>query len=79
MLRIITILLFSSISIASISQTDHSPQLSAWRSEFSKQEFVAANFNTIINFTLNANSIPCHEITILPTNCFKKKNKPKCN
>jgi hypothetical protein len=73
MLRIITILLFSFISIVSISQTDHLPQLHAWRSEFHKQEFVATSFGTIINFTLNANSIPCHETTILSTDCLKKK------
>ena len=75
MLRIISILLFSFISIVS-------------KSEFSKREFVAANFNTIISLTLNANSIPGfakinvlvkHEITNIPTDCFKEKNKSKCN
>ena len=73
MLRIITILLFSFISIVSISQTDHLPQLHAWRSEIHKQEFVVPNFGTIINFAINANRIACHEITILYTDSLKKK------
>ena len=73
MLLIITIVLFSFVSIVSISQTDYSSQFSASKSEFPKGGFVAANLNTIISFTLNANSIPCHEITILSTDCLKKK------
>ena len=86
MLRIITILLFSFTSIASISQTDYSPQLSAWKSEFSKQEFIVTSYNTILRFTLNANpksgfaiTLVRHEITNISTDCFKEKNKPKCN
>ncbi len=88
MLRITAILLFSFTSIASISQTDYSPQLSAWKSEFSKQEFIVTSYNTIIRFTLNANSKPSfgkinvlvkHEITNIPSDCFKEKNKSKCN
>ena len=86
MLRIITILLFSFTSIASISQTDYSPQLSAWKSEFSKQEFIVTSYNTILRFTLNANpksgfaiNLVRHEITNISTDCFKEKNRPKCN
>ena len=88
MLRIITILLFFFTSIVSISQTDYSPQFSAWKSEFSKQEFIVTSYNTIIRFTLNANSKPSfgkinvlvkHEITNIPSDCFKEKNKSKCN
>ena len=88
MLRIIAILLFSFTSIASISQTDYSPQLSAWKYEFSKQEFIVTSYNTILRFTLNANPKPGfvkinvlvrHEITNISTDCFKEKNKPKCN
>ena len=58
MIRIITIVLFSFISIVSFSQTDHSSQLSASKSKFPKQEFVAASYNTIISFTLNADIKP---------------------
>jgi len=86
MLLIITIVLFSFVSIVSISQTDYSSQFSASKSEFSKRGFVAANLNTIISFTLNANSIPCFakinvlvsRKLLLSTNCFKK-NKSLCN
>jgi len=88
MLLIITIVLFSFVSIVSISQTDYSSQFSASKSEFSKRGFVAAHLNTIISFTLNANSTPGfakinvlvkHEITNIPSDCFKEKNKSKCN
>jgi hypothetical protein len=81
MLRIITILLFSFIPIASISQTDHSPQLSVWKSEFSKQELVVPNYNTISSFTLNADpkasdakaNVLVDMNPYYATNCFKKK------
>jgi hypothetical protein len=76
MLLIITILVFSFISIVSISQTGHLPQLSAWRSEFHEQEFVPANYNTVINFTLNVNSIPSLKLLFCPAIVLTKKNKP---
>ena len=86
MLLIITIVLFSFVSIVSISQTDYSSQFSASKSGFSKRGFIAANLNTIINFTLNANSTPgfakinvlVSRELLLSTNCFKK-NKSLCN
>jgi len=80
MIRIITVVLFSLISIVSFSQTDYTSQLSLWKSKFPEEEFVAARYNTIIRFTLNANPKPRfakvnvlvrHEITIVPTKDFK--------
>jgi hypothetical protein len=80
MIRIITIVLFSFISIISFSQTDYTSQLSAWKSKFPDEEFVAASYKTIINFTLNANPKPGfakvnvlvrNEITIVPTKISK--------
>ncbi len=58
MFRAISIGLFSIVAISSFSQTDYSSQLSAWKSKFPEEEFVAANYNTIISFTLNANPKP---------------------
>ena len=78
--RIVTILIFSFLSITSFSQTDFSSQLSAWKSKFPEEEYVAASFNTIISFTLNANPKPGFakvnvlvrdEITLVPTKDFK--------
>ena len=80
MIRIITTVLFIFISIVSFSQTDYTSQLSTWKSKFPEEEFVAANYNTIISFTLNANPKPGfakvnvlvrHEITIVPVKDFK--------
>ena len=53
MIRIITIVLFSFISIVSFSQTDHSSQFHIWKSIFYEREFAAEGHNPIINFTLN--------------------------
>jgi len=53
MLRIISILLISCISIFSFSQTDHSSQFHIWKSIFYEREFAAEGHNPIINFTLN--------------------------
>jgi len=58
MIRAITIILFSTFSISSFSQTDYSSQLSSWKTKFPEEEFVAVNYNTIISFTLNANPKP---------------------
>src|SRR6185369_1518876 len=80
MIRIITVVLFSLISIVSFSQTDYTSQLSLWKSKFPEEEFVATRYNTIIRFTLNANPKPGfakvnvlvrNEITIVPTKDFK--------
>ncbi len=82
MICIITIVLFSFISFDSLSQADHSSQLSAWKSEFPEQEFVASSYNTIIRFTLNADPKPGFaninvlgrpEITFVPPIVLRKK------
>jgi len=46
------------ITIVYFSQTDNLLQFSASKAEFPKKEFVSANYNTITNFALNANSKP---------------------
>jgi len=83
MIRAITIILFSTFSISSFSQTDYSSQLSSWKTKFPEEEFVAVNYNTIISFTLNANPKPGfgkvnalvrHEVTLVPTKDFKGFN-----
>ena len=53
MLRIISILLISFVSIVSFSQTDHSSQFHIFKSKFYEREFAAAGHNLIISFTLN--------------------------
>jgi len=78
--RTLIIILLSFISIFAFSQNDFSSQLSAWKSKFPEEEFVAASYKTIISFTLNANPKPGfakvnvlvrNEITIVPTKDFK--------
>ena len=78
--RTLTTILFSFISIVSFSQTDFTSQLSAWKSKFPEEEYVAASYKTTVNFTLNANPKPGYakvnvlvrrEIVIVPTKDFK--------
>ena len=83
MIRAISTILFSTVSIFSFSQTDYSSQLSGWKSKFPEEDFIAVNYNTIISFILNANPKPGvakvnalvrHETTLVPTKDFKGYN-----
>jgi len=58
MIPLITILLFSFVSIVSFSQTDNLSVLSAWKSKFPEEEFVFGGYRTIINFILNNSNKP---------------------